>query len=84
MKILNILVFGILITTNVHAGGVYGTLYDSSNLVDPNSRFVDNQHQTLSDAKKEKERRAKQKEGEEEEQRSLNEIIDRKLNKTNR
>lgn len=76
MKILNILVFSILIKTNVYAGGVYGTLYDSSDLVDPKSRYVDNQHQKLSDAKKEKEQRAKQ---EEEEQRSLNEVIDKKL-----
>jgi len=75
MKILNILVFSILITTNVHAG-VYGTLYDSSDLVDPKSRYVDNPHQELSDVKKEKEQRAKQ---EEEEQRSLNEAIDKKL-----
>lgn len=77
MKILNILVFSILITTNVHAG-VYGTLYDSSDLVDPKSRYVDNgnQHQELSDVKKEKEQRAKQ---EEEEQRLLNESINKKL-----
>jgi hypothetical protein len=76
MKILNILVFCILITTNVNAGGVYGTLYDSSDLVDPKSRYVDNPHQELSDVKKEKEQRAKQ---EEEEQRSLNETINKKL-----
>jgi len=77
MKILNILVFSILITTNVHAG-VYGTLYDSSDLVDPKNRYVDNgnQHQELSDVKKEKEQRAKQ---EEEEQRLLNESINKKL-----
>lgn len=76
MKILNILVSGILITTNVHAGGVYGTLYDNSDLVDPNSQIVDNPHPKLSDIKKEKEQRAKR---EEEEQRSLNEAIDEKL-----
>jgi len=81
MRILNILVFSILITNNVHADGVYGTLYDSSDLVDPKSKFVDNQHQKLSDIKKERERRAKQKE---EKQRTLNEIIDRKLNGLNR
>jgi hypothetical protein len=81
MKILNILVFSILLTTNVHAGGVYGNLYDNSDLVDPKSRFIDNPHQKLSDIKKEKEQRAKQ---EEEEQQTLNEIIDRKLNKINR
>jgi len=79
MKILNILVFGILITTNAHAGGVYGTLYDSSDLVDP--KHVVNQHQTLSDVKKEEEQRAKQ---EEEEQRTLNERINRKLDGINR
>jgi len=76
MKILNVLVFGIFITTNVHAGGVYGTLYDSSDLVDQKSRHVDNPHPEFSDVKKEKERHTKQ---EEEEQRSLSEAIDKKL-----
>jgi hypothetical protein len=33
VKILNILVFSILITTNVYAGGVYGNLYNKSDLV---------------------------------------------------
>jgi len=32
VKILNILVFSILITTNVYAGGVYGNLYNKSDL----------------------------------------------------
>jgi len=76
MKILNILVFSILITTNVHAG-VYGTLYDSSDLVDPKSRYVDNQHPEFTDVKKEKERRAKQKE---DEQQTLNESIESDYN----
>jgi len=79
MKILNILVFGILITNTVNAGGVYGTLYDSSDLVDPKSKFADNPHPKLSDVKKEKEQRAKRAKQEEEEQRSLNEAIDMKL-----
>ena len=76
MKILNILVFGILLTNNVYASGVYGNLYDSSDLVDPKDRYVDNPHESLSDAKKEEERRAKQ---EEEDKRTLNERIDEKL-----
>ena len=76
MKILNILVFSILITTYVHASGVYGTLYDSSDLIDPKSRYIDNPHPEFSDVKKEEERRAKQ---EEEEQQSLNKAIDEKL-----
>jgi hypothetical protein len=32
VKILNILIFSILITTNVYAGGVYGNLYNKSDL----------------------------------------------------
>ena len=54
MKILNVLVFGIFITTNVHAGGVYGTLYDSSDLVDPKSRFVEIRIQNYLTPKKKK------------------------------
>jgi len=76
MKILNILVFGILLTNNVYASGVYGNLYDSSDLRDPKDRYVDNPHESLSDAKKEEEWRAKQ---EEEDKRTLNERINEKL-----
>ena len=76
MKILNILVFGILLTNNVYASGVYGNLYDSSDLRDPTDRYVDNPHESLSDAKKEEEQRIKQ---EEEDKRTLNERIDEKL-----
>jgi hypothetical protein len=80
MKILNILVFGILITTNVHAGGVYGTLYDSSDLVTPKGQFVEDQNKIASEAKKEKERRAKQ----EEAQRLTDQSFDEKIDKLRR
>jgi hypothetical protein len=80
MKILNILVFGILITTNVHAGGVYGTLYDSSDLVAPKGQFDEDQNKITSEAKKEKERRAKQ----EEAQRLTDQAFDEKMNKLRR
>ena len=76
MRILNILVFGILLTNNVYASGVYGNLYDSSDLKDPKDRYVDNPHESLADVKKEEEWRAKQ---EEEDERTLNERIDEKL-----
>ena len=54
MKILNILVFGILITTNVYAGGVYGTLYNRSDLVSTKGEFEAEQNKKLLDANKEK------------------------------
>ena len=76
MRILNILVFGILLTSNVYASGVYGTLYDSEDLVNPKDRYLDNPHKKLSDVKKEEERRIKQ---EEEDKRTLNERIDEKI-----
>lgn len=80
MKILNILVFGILITTNVHAGGVYGTLYDSSDLVTPKGQFVEDQNKITSEAKKEKGRRAKQ----EEAQRLTDQAFDENIDKLRR
>jgi len=80
MKILNILVFGILITTNAHAGGVYGTLYDSSDLLTPKGEFEEDQNKRISDAKKEKERRAKQ----EEAQRKVDQAFDEKILKLRR
>ena len=54
MKTLNILVFGILITSNVYAGGVYGTLYNKSDLVIPKSEFVVEQRKKELDAKADK------------------------------
>ena len=60
MKILNIMIFGILITTNVYAGGVYGTLYDRSALVSPKGELEADQNKKKSDAKKEKVQRAEQ------------------------
>ena len=54
MKILNILFFGILITTNVYAGGVYGTLYNKSDLVSTESAFVAEQKKKKLDAKADK------------------------------
>ena len=60
MKIFNILVFGILITTNVYAGGVYGTLYNKSDLVSDKTDFEVNQEEKRLNAKKEKIERAEQ------------------------
>jgi|TARA_B110000438_G_scaffold269144_1_gene285279 hypothetical protein len=54
VKTLNILVFGILITSNVYAGGVYGTLYNKSDLVIPKSEFVAEQKKKELDAKADK------------------------------
>ena len=54
MKILNILVFSILITTNVYAGGVYGTLYKKSDLASPKSSFEAEQRIKEKVAKKDK------------------------------
>ena len=52
MKILNIIVFSILITTNVYAGGVYGTLYNKSDLVSKKGAFEAEQNKKALDAKK--------------------------------
>jgi hypothetical protein len=60
MKIFNILIFGILITTNVYAGGVYGTLYNKSDLVSDRTDFEIDQEKKRLDAKKEKIERAEQ------------------------
>ena len=54
MKILNILVFSILITTNVYAGGVYGNLYNKSDLASPKSSFEAEQRIKEKVAKKDK------------------------------
>ena len=54
MKIFNILIFGILITTNVYAGGVYGTLYNKSDLVSDRSDFEIDQERKRLNAKREK------------------------------
>jgi hypothetical protein len=78
VKILNILIFGILITTNVYAGGVYGTLYNKSDLVSPKGNFEAEQNKKKLDAKKEAlwnaeragEKRAADKKFEEEQRRS--------------
>jgi len=60
MKIFNILIFGILITTNVYAGGVYGTLYNKSDLVSDKTNFEIDQDRKRLNAKKEKVERAEQ------------------------
>jgi hypothetical protein len=54
VKILNILVFSILITTNVYAGGVYGNLYNKSDLASPKSSFDAEQRIKERKAKKNK------------------------------
>lgn len=80
MKILNILVFGLLIINNVYASGVYGTLYDSSDLVIPKGQFEEKKNKQISEMEKEKERRAEQ----EEAQRIKNEADDEELRKLRR
>lgn len=80
MKILNILISGMLIINYVHASGVYGTLYDSSDLVTPKGQFVEEKSKKLSEAKEEKERRAKR----EEAQRIIDQEFDEKINKLRR
>ena len=54
MKIFNILIFSILITTNVYAGGVYGNLYNKSDLVSDRSDFEIDQERKRLNAKREK------------------------------
>ena len=55
MKIFNILIFfGILITTNVYAGGVYGTLYNKSDLISDKTDFEVDQEKKKLNAKREK------------------------------
>ena len=54
MKTFNILIFGILITTNVYAGGVYGNLYNKSDLVSDRSDFEIDQERKRLNAKREK------------------------------
>ena len=60
MKIFNILIFGILITTNVYAGGVYGNLYNKSDLVSDRSDFEIDQERKRLNAKREKIERIEQ------------------------
>ena len=60
MKIFNILIFGILITTNVYAGGVYGTLYNKSDLVSDKTDFEVDQEKKKLNAEREKIERAEQ------------------------
>ena len=56
----NILVFSILITTNVYAGGVYGTLYNKSDLISDKSDFEEDQDKKKLNDKREKIQRAEQ------------------------
>ena len=60
MKIFNILIFGILITTNVYAGGVYGTLYNKSDLKSTESKFVAEQKRKKLENKRKEIQRAEQ------------------------
>ena len=82
MKILNILFFGILITTNVYAGGVYGTLYNKSDLVSPKGAgdLRAKQNRKKLDSKKENLRRAEQAE----KQRTTSKAFDEAQRRTRR
>jgi len=52
VKILSILIFGILITTNVYAGGVYGNLYNKSDLVSKKGALEAEQNKKILEDKK--------------------------------
>jgi len=74
MKIFNILIFfGILITTNVYAGGVYGTLYNKSDLVSDKTDFEVDQDKKKLNAKREKIERAEQAEALRQQSKQFNE-----------
>ena len=76
MKIFNILIFGILITTNVYAGGVYGNLYNKSDLKSTESEFVAEQKRKKLEAKRKKIQRAEQEE--------IKRVTDKKFNEAQR
>tara|TARA_Y100001936_G_scaffold250290_1_gene302688 strand:+ start:9444 stop:9686 length:243 start_codon:yes stop_codon:yes gene_type:complete len=60
MRIFNILIITIIIATNAHAGGVYGTLYNKSDLISPDGNFEDERNERKTKVEKEKEQRAEE------------------------
>ncbi len=57
MKTLIILAFGLLITNNVYASGIYGNFYDSSDLLTPKVQFEQERKEDTSRIDEEKEQR---------------------------
>jgi len=60
MKALIILAFGLLITNNVYASGIYGNFFDSSDLLPPKGQFEQERKEDTSRIDEEKEQRFKQ------------------------
>jgi membrane protein involved in colicin uptake len=58
MKIL-ILALGLLLTINVYASGIYGNLYDSSDLLTPQGQFEQKRKEETPSIDEEKKRRSK-------------------------
>ncbi len=59
MKTLIILAFGLLITNNVYAGGLYGNLFNSSDVLTPKGQFERERKEETSRIDEEKEQRFK-------------------------
>ncbi|MEE8254753.1 MAG: hypothetical protein V3S58_04015 [Nitrosomonadaceae bacterium] len=55
MKTLIILAFGLLITNNVYASGIYGNFFDSSDLLTPKGQFEQERKEDTSRIDEEKE-----------------------------
>ncbi len=79
MKTLIILAFGLLITNNVYASGIYGNFYDSSDLLTPKGQFEQERKEDTSKIDEEKEQRFKQYE-----QQKREEQDEEEMNKTHR
>ena len=79
MKTLIILAFGLLITNNVYASGIYGNFYDSSDLLTPKVQFEQERKEDTSKIDEEKEQRFKQYE-----QQKREEQDEEEMNKTHR
>jgi len=57
MKTLIILAFGLLITNNLYASGIYGNFFDSSDLLPPKGQFEQERKEDTSRIDEEKEQR---------------------------
>jgi len=79
MKTLIILAFGLLITNNVYASGIYGNFFDSSDLLPPKGQFEQERKEDTSKIDEEKEQRFKQYE-----QQKREEQDEEEMNKTHR
>ncbi len=77
MKTLIILAFGLLITNNVYASGIYGNFFDSSDLLTPKGQFEQERKEDTSRIDEEKEQRQY-------EQQKREEQDEEEMNKTHR